>query len=84
MSPKVMDDGTYFYGFSSRDVDHHPHDPHVHVRKRNNTQAKFGLSPVVFRYSDGIPPHELTAIKKRVEKHETFFLEKWQEFFGDF
>ena len=46
--------------------------------------VKFGLSPVTFQYSDSIPKHEINKIKKQVMKHEAFFLEKWQEFFGDF
>ena len=43
-----------------------PHDPHVHVVKRDRTNAKFGLDPVELVHSRGIGAKELNEIRKRV------------------
>lgn len=82
MSPTVLDDDTYYYRFYSRDRPHHPHDLHVHVVKRDRTNAKFGLDPVELVHSVGVGKKELNEIRRRVIRHEGYLPRKWYEFFG--
>ncbi len=83
VSPTVIDDGTYRFWFSSRCIDHHPHDPHIHVVKRNGEEAAFHLNPVALRKGrHSIPAHELSRITKKIEEHETPMLGDWYDHFG--
>ena len=54
---------------------------HVHVEK-DETYAKYWLKPVRLARSKGLRQHELTKLRKLVEKHEKLFLRRWNEFFS--
>ena len=54
--------------------------PHVHV-DTGDGECKFWLTPVVLARATRIKPHDLREIESVVMERETFFLEKWHEFF---
>ena len=55
--------------------------PHVHV-VRDRAQAKFWLEPVVrLEWQRGFGRHELNVVRRLVEEHRSFLLEKWREYF---
>ena len=55
---------------------------HIHVRK-NNAIAKFWLIPVCLHKSRNFNDHELRELQRIVEKNRDFFLEVWDEYFGN-
>ena len=55
--------------------------PHIHVESGEN-YAKFWLRPVELAKSVGYNSSELTRLRRLVEAHEAFLLEKWHEHFG--
>ena len=54
---------------------------HIHVQ-RQSEYAKFWLSPVSLARARGFNAGELNELLKIVHSKQTFFLEKWHEFFG--
>jgi hypothetical protein len=53
--------------------------PHVHV-EREKMQAKFWLEPAaILANNGGFAKHELTKIRRIVQDHREFLLEKWHE-----
>jgi hypothetical protein len=55
--------------------------PHVHV-DRDQSSAKFWLSPVRLAYNLGFPARELRLIGGILEKTEQKLVEGWHEYFG--
>lgn len=54
---------------------------HIHVEK-GDSYAKFWLTPISLARSKGFRQHELTEIRKIVERKHKLFLEKWNEHFS--
>ena len=77
--PTVLRTGPYRFFFVSHD---RGEPPHVHVRRENNV-AKYSLDPVVLVDSGGFGRAELNRIAALTGEHRDFFLEQWNEFFGD-
>jgi hypothetical protein len=68
--------GPYRIGFFSNE---NAEPPHVHAI-RDNSEAKFWLNPVArLEWNTGFPGHELTRIRKIIEKNREYLLEKWHE-----
>jgi len=56
--------------------------PHVHVEKGlGEGQVKFWLDNLKVAKIKGVADHEVTEIRKELEKHRDDFLEKWNEYF---
>jgi hypothetical protein len=55
--------------------------PHIHVAHAER-YAKFWLDPVALASNRRFRDHELTTIRRLVETHREFFLEKWNACFG--
>lgn len=77
--PTVLRDGGYRYYFLSGD---RGEPPHVHVQGGDGF-AKFWLSPIALSTSGNLSPRELRRIERTVGRHQTSFLEAWDEFFSD-
>lgn len=76
--PTVLWVGPYAFRFYAADIDE---PPHVHV-VRDKAQSKFWLEPVVrLEWQRGFRQHELNEARKLIEEHQTFLLEKWNEYF---
>jgi hypothetical protein len=76
--PTVLRQGPYRFHWYS----HEPGEPpHVHV-DRDRFSAKFWLQPVTLARNLGYPGHELRAIRRVIEFHQTHFLEAWHGYFG--
>ncbi|NQU23907.1 MAG: DUF4160 domain-containing protein [Candidatus Nealsonbacteria bacterium] len=56
--------------------------PHVHVEKAGD-HAKFWLNPVSLARSRGFLSRHLAEIRRLVEEHRAFILERWHEHFAD-
>ncbi len=54
--------------------------PHIHV-DTGDGECKFWLAPVRLGRSEGIKPADLRRIEAAVVDRESFFLEKWHEYF---
>jgi len=54
---------------------------HIHVEKAEK-YAKYWLLPVELAHNRGFRSHELTEIRKLVQKNEKVIEEKWHEYFG--
>lgn len=54
---------------------------HIHV-DTGDGECKFWLSPVRLARAARVKPVELRSIETTIVERETFFLEKWHEFFG--
>lgn len=54
---------------------------HIHVEK-GDSYAKFWLKPISLARSKGFRQHELTEIRKIVERKRPLFLERWNEHFS--
>jgi hypothetical protein len=77
--PTVLRVGPYNFVFYGSDAGE---PPHVHV-KRDRQEAKFWIDPLIeLENNHGFAPHELTIVRKLVEEHREFLLEKWHEFFN--
>jgi hypothetical protein len=76
--PAVLRVGPYRFYFYPADA---PEPPHVHV-KRNNAEAKFWLSPVIYERSTNFPEHEVRKIQSIVSDHQQELIEAWNEFFS--
>lgn len=55
---------------------------HVHIEK-DDAYAKYWLKPIRLARSRGFRQHELTEIRKIVQKHEKLFVSHWNEFFSN-
>ena len=53
---------------------------HVHVEK-DDAYAKYWLKPVRLARSRGFRQHELTELRKLVQRHEKLFASRWNAFF---
>jgi hypothetical protein len=68
--------GPYCFGFFSNE---NLQPPHVHVI-RDDCKAKFWLNPVCrLEWNVGFRGHELTRMRKIIERNRNFLLEKWHE-----
>ncbi len=76
--PTILTVGPYQFRFYSSD---YSEPPHIHA-VRNRQRAKYWLSPVTLADGGRFKPHELSDIEKIVQEYESFFVEKWHEFFG--
>lgn len=56
--------------------------PHVHVRK-GDAIAKLWLRPVRLAFAEGFNPSELRRLRELTFEHQTAFLARWHEYFGD-
>ena len=56
--------------------------PHIHV-ERDQSEAKFWLSPVRLQSNKGFNRKEINRIQKLVEEHQEQLLEGWHDFFND-
>jgi hypothetical protein len=65
----------FFFSNEGREV------PHIHVESAGK-YAKFRLSPVELARSVGYNPSELTSLRRLVEAHGEFLMEKWHGYFG--
>lgn len=76
--PTVLRVGPYRFFFFSNEG----HEPrHIHIESGEG-YAKFWVQPVALARSGGYDPAELNRIRKIVEEHRSFFVEKWNEYFG--
>jgi hypothetical protein len=77
--PTVLRIGPYrFYFFS-----HEPNEPpHVHVDREDST-AKFWLSPVQLAREIGFAAKEIREIQRLVADNEQIILEAWNGYFSD-
>ena len=53
---------------------------HIHVEK-SGKYAKFWLRPVVLARCEGFVAHELTRIRRIIERNRTRLEDAWREFF---
>lgn len=75
--PTVTRIGPYrFFFFSNEGLE----PAHIHVQ-RDQSLAKFWLSPVALASSSGFPARELNRIGRLVEQNTEQFMEAWHEFF---
>lgn len=54
---------------------------HIHVEK-DDAYAKYWLDPISLARSRGLKPHELTQVRKIIQKHQKLFIRRWNEFFA--
>ena len=54
--------------------------PHIHVNTGDG-ECKFWLAPVRLARSENVKPLVMRRIEGVVVEQETFFLEKWHEYF---
>jgi hypothetical protein len=71
-------DGYRFFFFSMEGTE----PAHVHVEQAGE-YAKFWLDGVTLARNRGFASHELTVIRRIIEKNRESFEEKWNEFFSD-
>lgn len=75
--PVIWREKGYRFEFFASDSDE---PPHIHVKK-NGRHAKFWLDPMTLAFNRRFRKHEMTEIRKIVEKHREAFLEAWHAFF---
>ena len=66
----------FFYSLEDREP------PHIHVAHAGR-YAKFWLDSVDLAANRGFRSHELTVIRRLVEKNRDLFLERWNAYFGN-
>ena len=76
--PTITRIGPYRIYFYSHDMDE---PAHVHVDREDST-AKFWLTPVALARNIGFRAKELREIQRMVSEHAVEFLEAWDEYFG--
>ena len=76
--PTILREGPYRFYFVSAD---RGEPPHVHVR-RDDSFAKFWLTPVELQSSGNIGRAEVRAIQSIVERNQMAFLEAWNDYFS--
>ena len=77
--PTIHRVGPYRFFFYANDRDE---PPHVHV-ERENSKAKFWLTPVRLQHSGGFNRSEINRIQKLVEDNREVLLRGWNEYFAD-
>ena len=76
--PTVLRSGPYRIYFFS----HEPNEPpHVHV-DRDESSAKFWLSPVALARNLGFSRRELAQLERLIFPNQQVLLEAWNDFFG--
>lgn len=75
--PTVLRAGPYRFLFYSSDTEE---PPHVHV-ERDDSSARFWLSPVRLQSSGGFKPVEVRRIQRLVEQHREGLLRSWDAYF---
>ena len=76
--PTVLEVNGFRFFFYSND-----HEPkHIHVEKSENT-AKFNLIIIELIRSRGFKAKELKEIREIIEKNQSLFINKWDEFFNN-
>ncbi len=73
--PTILRIGRHCFFFFSRE-DNEP--PPIHVESAENA-AKFWLHPVTLVWAVGYNSKEIGQVRRIVEDHVDFFLEKWYE-----
>ena len=77
--PTVLRHLAYRFYFYS----HEPNEPpHIHI-DRDNLSVKFWLEPVSLARNRGFNARELRILESVVEERRVFFLEAWNEYFGN-
>lgn len=76
--PTILRIGKYRFFFFSNEGNE---PPHIHVESAEN-YAKFWLKPVTLEKSVGYDSHELSELRKIVEKYKNFFGRKWNAYFN--
>jgi hypothetical protein len=56
--------------------------PHIHARK-DRKETKIWLKSLEIARNKRCTAHELAALAKIVEEHQSEFLERWHEHFGN-
>jgi hypothetical protein len=74
--PTVLRIGRYRFHFYS---DERSEPPHIHVRTSDG-ECKFWLDPVMLARNRGLAPHTVREIERLVFEHQTFLLEKYNEY----
>jgi hypothetical protein len=75
--PTVFIKGGYRF-FFSWDI----HEPmHIHFEK-DDSYAKFWLEPIALAHARRFRSHQLTEIRKLIEKNKKIIKGKWYEHFG--
>jgi hypothetical protein len=77
--PTVLRVGPYRFHFYSREG---IEPPHIHVA-RDDSEAKFWLTPVSLATSHGLRESELREIERLVEEHCDALIEAYTRFHGD-
>ncbi len=75
--PKVLEVGPHRFFFYSREG-HEP--PHVHVETAERF-AKFWLDPVELVYAHRYNKREERQLKRIIEGHQVYLLERWNAYF---
>ena len=78
MPTLLLIEGFRFYFFS----DERQEPPHVHVRKGDSV-AKLWLRPVDLAFARGFNRTELRRVRELTFENQVFFVERWNEYFGD-
>ena len=78
MPTLLLSEGFRFYFFS----DERQEPPHVHVRKGDSV-AKLWLRPVDLAFARGFNRTELRRVRELTFENQVFFIERWNEYFGD-
>ena len=68
--------GYRFFFFSREESE----PPHIHIEHAEK-YAKFWLNPVSLVWNVGFHGHELTELRRLIEKNKSLFQEKWHEYF---
>jgi hypothetical protein len=76
--PTALRSGPYRLYFTSHDLGE---PPHVHV-DREDSSAKFWLSPVSLAFDIGFGPKELRAVERLVRDNRVGLIKAWNEYFG--
>ena len=76
--PTAFREGPYRFYFYSHDI---AEPPHIHI-DREDSSAKFWLSPVVLASNIGFSPRELRTIERLVVQNREKLIEAWNAFFG--
>ncbi|MDC7240502.1 MAG: DUF4160 domain-containing protein [Spirochaetales bacterium] len=76
--PTVIRIGPYRFYFYS----HEPNEPpHIHI-DRDDSTAKFWISPVHLARNTGFTAKELNHLEKLVQENENKIMEAWNGYFG--
>lgn len=70
--------GPYWFFFYSFDC---AEPMHAHVR-RERSECKFWLGPVVLAWNSGFSPRELNEIRRIISENEAVMIEAWHEHCG--